>query len=84
MKGIYIKDAAGELFLNIRPVEFIEYLSGLNCPAGWLRIKIKKRKKQARNGLNFELVLIEYKNKNSANANKAANNQPGTGDDVTT
>lgn len=61
MSGIYIKDIESELFINIRPEQFAAYILGLNCPTGWLRFKIKKRQKPAANGLNFELELIEYK-----------------------
>ena len=88
MSGIYVKDIQGELYLNIRPEQFAAYIVGLPCPSGWLRFKVKKRKRPARNGLNFELCLIEYRpgelGQQSANASKVVTIQPGTSEDMTT
>jgi hypothetical protein len=88
MSGIYVKDINGELYLNIRPEQFAAYIVGLPCPSGWLRFKVKKRKRPARNGLNFELCLIEYRpaelREESATASKVVTSQPETGDDLTT
>ena len=96
MSGIYVKDIGEDLYLNIRPEQFAAYIVGLPCPSGWLRFKVKKRKRPSRKGLNFESVLIQCSpagsgqyspagsGQYSANVSKAANNQPENSDDVTT
>ena len=70
-KGYYIKnDKKDGLTLNIKKIEFIQYIQGIQ--GDWIRFKIYERDVVASNGLSHNMELINRKSEefNSSSGEK--------------